>query len=147
MRYGRDSLLHHYDIYGRHYRYDRYKELYLKLPGEAPVNTDGIEYSYEYCEVDSFRYYLQSSINEELLYLPQVLQILPNPSVDGVVRIIAASGMRRISLYSLNGKMLHDAAVSGKETTISTTQLPQGIYIIQALLKNGKIQTGKLVVE
>jgi hypothetical protein len=73
------------------------------------------------------------------------LLIVPNPS-DETVRITATDFIASITLYASDGRLTYSQDGSGKEMTINIQGLAKGVYVVQVQLRNGGVQTGKLVV-
>ncbi|MGQ3130437.1 MAG: T9SS type A sorting domain-containing protein [Flavobacteriales bacterium] len=76
------------------------------------------------------------------------LDIFPNPSNgDFAVRIKENGTLERIDIYDLSGKLVHSVVSPGQsQVNISRTDLKAGTYVLNARLKDGKTQTGKLVL-
>ena len=55
--------------------------------------------------------------------------------------------MEGIEVYDMLGNLVYaENAIKSRETTISTATLPQGVYMLKAILKNGEY-TGRFVKE
>ena len=82
----------------------------------------------------------------------QSLVIAPNP-VSGVVTISATAEIEQLDIFDITGRLVFTSpnpskggGLSQKQTTFDAAILPQGIYIVQARLRDGGAQRGKLVV-
>ena len=126
-----------YDARGRRYEYIMHQED-LGL-------SDTLYYVDFAYTVDSFTYIVRQVGIDELSLEQPPLSIVPNPS-DETVRITAEDFIATITLYTSDGRLAHSQDGSGKEVTINLQGVAKGIYIVQARLKNGKVQTGKMVV-
>ena len=80
--------------------------------------------------------------------LPQgeksLLTIFPNP-VSGVVTIAAASAIQQLSIFDITGRLVASPSPAGERVVFDTGALPQGVYIVRALLRDGGVRTGKLI--
>ena len=76
---------------------------------------------------------------------PKTLSIFPNP-VSGIVTITASSAIQQLSIYDITGRLVASPSPAGERVVFDTGALPQGIYIVRALLKDGGVRTGKVVV-
>ena len=72
------------------------------------------------------------------------LSIFPNP-VSGVVTIAAGSEMQQLSIYDITGRLVESRSPAGERVVFDTGALPQGVYIVRALLRDGGVRTGKVV--
>ena len=81
--------------------------------------------------------------------LPQnnnhLLSIFPNP-VSGIVTISASAEMQQLSIFDITGRMVANPLPTGERAIFDTGALPQGVYLVRALLKDGGMRTGKVVV-
>lgn len=80
------------------------------------------------------------------------MSIFPNPA-NAQFKIKMStklSGTADIILKSINGKVvwnaLHKDAASINGTTVNTSNLPNGIYMLQVVLQDGKIYNNKVVI-
>ena len=87
-------------------------------------------------------------ISEAVLAVNQTkkenLTIYPNPVKD-ILNLKNDSEISKISVYSLDGKLIRDKKVSSKETTINLLGISVGSYIGIIESTNGKKQTVKLI--
>jgi len=74
-----------------------------------------------------------------------LLTIVPNP-VSGIVTITATDEMQQLYIFDITGRLLKSQTPASKNNSFDTSILPHGIYIVQARLKEGGVQMGKLVV-
>jgi hypothetical protein len=95
--------------------------------------------------VDSFTYVIRPVGIDELPVEKHTLLIVPNPA-DETVRITATDSIAAITLYASDGRLAYSQEGSGKETIVNLRGLSKGIYLVQARLKDGGVQTGKVVV-
>ena len=72
------------------------------------------------------------------------LSIFPNP-VSGVVTIAAPSAMQQLSIYDITGRLVESRSLAGERVVFDTGALPQGVYLVRALLRDGGVRTGKVV--
>lgn len=87
-------------------------------------------------------------IDEAILGVNQTkkenLTIYPNPVKD-VLNLKNDSEISKISVYSLDGKLIRDKKVHSKETTINLSGISSGSYIGVIESANGNKQTVKLI--
>jgi hypothetical protein len=76
----------------------------------------------------------------------QLLVIAPNP-VSGMVTISATDEMQQLDLFDFTGRLLKSQTHASEQMSFNTEGLPPGIYIVQARLKEGNMQRGKLIVK
>ena len=85
------------------------------------------------------------SITEPAPSASVALSIFPNP-VSGVVTISATSAMQQLSIYDITGRLVASPSPAGERVVFDTGTLPQGVYLVRALLRDGGVRTGKVVV-
>ena len=73
------------------------------------------------------------------------LFIFPNP-VSGAVIIAAASEMQQLSIFDITGRLVASPSPAGERVVFDAGALPQGVYLVKALLRDGVVRTGKVVV-
>ena len=73
------------------------------------------------------------------------LSITPNP-VSGVVTISSATEMQQLHIFDITGRLVSSQSPESNKIIFDTGVLPKGVYLVQALLKDGGQQTGKIVV-
>jgi hypothetical protein len=139
VRYVIDHFINKYDDRGRRYEYIQNQKVHLAF--FPPDSVLQITMTYV---VDSFTYITPVS-NDELTLDKHSLLIIPNPSSE-TVHIVAADSIAEIIFYTSDGRLAHSQEGSGKEMHLSLNGLSKGIYIVQARLKNGEMQTVKMVV-
>ena len=134
------------DIYGMT-EHKRYQMRFIEKEGlDTTIFYEGYKYT-EFAPV---------SIAEHPQQSKQTLSIYPNP-VSGVVTISATDEIAQIEIFDVVGRVVASPNPSkggglsqtptGKQTTFDAAILPQGIYIVQARLRDGGAQRGKLVVK
>ena len=124
------DYINKYDERGRLYEYIMY-------------NTSPMS-GYIIYTVDSFTYIVRPVGIDEFSLAPPPLSIVPNPG-DETVRITAEDSIAVITLYTFDGRLAHTQEGGEKEIILNLQGLAKGIYVVQARLKNGKVQTGKMV--
>jgi hypothetical protein len=136
------TYINYYDERNRFYKYDVY-QIYFDDRFNDGSRDNVLILTYV---VDSFTYVLKKVNIEELLAESHdKLKIIPNPS-DGYIKIIASDEMEEIGLYAMDGRLVYNRKAAGKETELGNYILPKGTYVIKAKLKNGGVQTGKVVM-
>ena len=103
---------------------------------EAPLA--GTNY-YRLKQVDfdgQFEY--SSIINVQFAMSNVELQIFPNP-VENELTIVGGEGIATI--YNVLGQPVMELAVSSKQFTVDTSDLPKGQYILQIAQQNGNVIT------
>ncbi|MCL2510859.1 MAG: T9SS type A sorting domain-containing protein [Bacteroidales bacterium] len=135
--YLKDDYVNKYDDRGRRYEYIWYNTYH-------PEDTI-YEVTLTFV-VDSFTYVLNKvNIDELSLKSDAELLLVPNPTNE-TVRITAIDSIATIVVYASDGRLVHSQEGSGKEATVNLRGLSAGIYLVQARLRDGRVQTGKLVV-
>jgi hypothetical protein len=74
------------------------------------------------------------------------VSIFPNP-VSGVVTISTTVEMQQLNIFDITGRLVGSQSTAGNQVVFDTGVLPKGVYLVQALLKDGGQRTGKLVVK
>jgi len=67
---------------------------------------------------------------------PVTVQVYPNPFLNEV-HISSEADLQKIELYQANGKLLHSLVATGKEFTLETSLLNEGIYFLQITTAQG----------
>jgi 5-hydroxyisourate hydrolase-like protein (transthyretin family) len=135
--YVQDDFTNKYDDRGRRYEYIHYNSWF---PPYDTITHSAFTYT-----VDSFTYVLRPVDIPELPADKHTLLIVPNPS-DETVRITATDDIATVSIYASDGRLAYSRDGAGKEMRINVQGLASGVYVVQARLKNGGMQTGKVVV-
>jgi len=73
------------------------------------------------------------------------LSIFPNP-VSGMVIIAAESEIEQLSIFDITGRLIANPLPTGERVVFDTGVLPQGVYMVRALLRDGEVKRGKIVV-
>ena len=97
--------------------------------------------------IDGFKYtdFATVSIVEHPQPSKQALSIYPNPT-SGAVIILATAEIEQLCIFDITGRLVNSQSPENKQVVFDTGVLPQGIYLVQARLKGGGAQTGKVVV-
>ena len=85
------------------------------------------------------------SITESAPSGTAALSIFPNP-VSGMVIISAESEIEQLHIFDITGRLVASPSSAGERVVFDTAVLPQGVYLVRALLKDGGVRTGKVVV-
>jgi len=73
------------------------------------------------------------------------LSIFPNP-VSGIVIIAAESEIEQLSIFDITGRLVANPLPMDERVVFDTGILPQGVYLVRALLRDGEVRRGKVVV-
>jgi len=73
------------------------------------------------------------------------LKIYPNPASD-IVTISATTEIEQLHIFDLTGRLINSQLPANSQVVFDTGVLPKGIYLVQVRLKDGGVQTGKVVV-
>jgi len=130
------DFINKYDDLGRRYEY---------IWNTYSFHGDSINIVILHYTVDSFTYVLRPVGIAELPADNHTLLIVPNPSGE-TVRITAADNIADVSFYASDGRLAYSREGIGKEMNVNIQGLAVGVYVVQARLKNGGVQTGKVVV-
>lgn len=63
-------------------------------------------------------------------------RIYPNPATD-VVNVNTASTLKHIEIFNMNGQKVMDVQAEGFNTTVNTTTLSEGLYMMNIHTENG----------
>lgn len=127
-------------------------------------NLYNIEYN-QYGQAKNFIYLLDSEETEPSIFYtgtritefspvsiakqPQSskkLSVFPNPASDNV-QIKAEEMMQYVEIFDLTGKMVAFQPVFGNNSLLDVKRLAAGVYLIKATMKEGNIQTEKLIIQ
>ena len=129
-------------IYDETYGLTEIKMYWIRNYTELGINdttfVDGIVYT-------DFEYY-ELSVPEYKENTKENLIISPNPT-SGAVNIYASEEIKQLNIFNMAGSVVNKQYPASINTTFNAAGLPKGVYAVQAVLKTGKIQTGKLVVD
>jgi D-alanyl-D-alanine carboxypeptidase len=74
------------------------------------------------------------------------VRCFPNPAHTAVtIDLGAMNGGKQVSLYDVTGRLAYTAGTETTQLTISTTDLPEGVYAVR-VEAGGRVTTGRLVV-
>jgi hypothetical protein len=85
------------------------------------------------------------SITEPPQSFEPTLRLVPNP-VSGMVTISTTAEMQQLNIFDITGRLVGSQSPAGNQVVFDTGVLPKGVYLVQALLKDGGQRTGKMVV-
>ena len=74
------------------------------------------------------------------------LRIYPNPA-SNIITISSASEIEQLQIFDIVGRLVHSQTPENKEVVFDTGILAKGVYLVRALLRDGRVQTGKVVVQ
>jgi len=81
---------------------------------------------------------------DELRITNYELRVYPNPA-SGAITISAASEIEQLQIFDIVGRLVHSQTPASKEVVFDTGILTKGVYLVRALLRDGGVQTGKVV--
>jgi hypothetical protein len=73
------------------------------------------------------------------------VQIYPNPA-SCIVNNAAATEIEQLNVFDITGRLVSSQSPASHQVTFDTGVLPKGVYLVRALLRDGGVQTGKVVV-
>jgi len=100
-------------------------------------------FTYDYFDWWDVRYPV--SITEPDAVNTTTLSIVPNP-VSSVLTIVAPSEMQQLHIFDITGRLAYSQSPASNQVVFDTGVLPAGVYLVRALMKDGGVQTGKVVV-
>jgi xyloglucan-specific exo-beta-1,4-glucanase len=118
-------------------------------------NGDDIKSADVYFEGDEAHVYIStadSGVVKYIVNLPELsvsdpiflnqdhLVIYPNPAKESI-NISSQTAIEKVEIYSVTGQKVMDST----SAKINVQHLAQGVYIVRAQLKNGKVQTQKFI--
>ncbi|MBY0435596.1 MAG: DUF4832 domain-containing protein, partial [Cyclobacteriaceae bacterium] len=68
----------------------------------------------------------------------------PNP-VEQYLKIESENSIKQLSIFNLNGGIIHIDNESSKTKNVDTDEWPKGLYLLKVLLDNGKSETVKII--
>jgi len=111
---------------------------YNLISGTSGLVIQGVQHAYEISIVTDIQ-----SIEEITLDCI----VYPNPS-KGILRLVIKSysdNNMMFRLYDLNGVLLQDKRIEGRETEISMVNLSSAVYFLKIIEGNKEIKTFKIV--
>jgi len=93
-------------------------------------------------------FYNQISPSHAPIYDSRTTQFFPNPLVSNGKLTTSGTALETVRLISLEGRIMREYKHLGThELNIERGELPSGFYLYAALLQNGQVATGKIVVQ
>jgi len=119
---------------------------------ESDVNTCDIFYNNMQSEMEvvaqvaTITYIKTNSTNsiDEFSDITTII-IYPNPA-SGRVTISATAEIEQLQIFDITGRLVSSQSPANKQVVFDTGVLANGIYLAQARLKDGRVQTGKVVI-
>lgn len=74
------------------------------------------------------------------------VKVYPNPTSNKVFISSFETNITHVAVYSMTGKQIIDKDINTKETSLSFSELPQGVYLLK-VMSNAKVNTYKVVRE
>lgn len=97
-------------------------------------NTGALYFDMMRIQTDCYESYptrFNPSVNiEEILTNTKNVSVYPNPFTNQIT-VSSETELQKIELFHANGQVINNASVSGKEFTLETSQLMNGIYFLQ----------------
>lgn len=97
-------------------------------------NTGALYFDMMRIQSDCYESYptrFNPSVNiEETVTNTKNVKVYPNPFTNQIT-VSSEAGLQKIELFHANGQVIENTSVSGKEFTLETTQLMNGIYFLQ----------------
>ncbi len=97
-------------------------------------NTGALYFDMMRIQSDCYESYptrFNPSVNiEETVTNTQNVNVYPNP-FSNKITVSSESGLQKIELFHANGQVIENVSVSGKEFTLETSQLMNGVYFLQ----------------
>jgi hypothetical protein len=72
------------------------------------------------------------------------VRIFPNPSADNMAITWEATSLNALSIFDLNGKLVHSAVVQEEATSYQVDQLETGVYLVEMQFRDGKTERKKI---
>jgi hypothetical protein len=73
-----------------------------------------------------------------------VVQVYPNPASE-LIRITSDQSFEKVVIFSVQGQKIKSSTMPGKEICLSVGEMEHGIYMIEAIMTNGRRWTGRFV--
>ena len=97
-------------------------------------NTGALYFDMMRIQSDCYESYptrFNPSVNiEETVTNTQNVNVYPNP-FSNQITVSSETGLQKIELFHANGQVIENTSVSGKEFTLETSQLMNGVYFLQ----------------
>ena len=76
---------------------------------------------------------------------PKAITLYPNPVGEVLTVEISSDNISRVELYDVFGKLVATLSPEGTTANIHVGYLPAGVYMVRTTLRNGSVQTGKVM--
>jgi len=119
--------------------------LTLDVPGVEITVTPTVEITEDGQKVDNIIFETTIGIAEIIKKSGNNVVVYPNPS-NGDFTVASENVIESIELYDVLGKNVFSDTPKTQNLQINT-HLPQGLYIYRAVLQDGSISSGKIVVQ
>jgi CubicO group peptidase (beta-lactamase class C family) len=73
-----------------------------------------------------------------------VVQVYPNPASE-LIRITSDQSFEKVVIFSVQGQKIKSSTMPGKEICLSVGEMEHGIYMIEAIMTNGRRWRGRFV--
>lgn len=81
------------------------------------------------------------------LWASKSIEVFPNPAYSGTpVKIESNALISEITLFNLNGKVVHKTTASSQNIEINTAKLPSGLYVMSILDETQTVTTKKIMI-
>ncbi len=89
-----------------------------------------------------------STIELPMLSKKQLIEIMPNPANAQVDLMLTGTNPVDLRILNMQGKLMLEHKLFKQKTTMDTSRLPQGVYILQTTdIKAGVFDVAKLVIQ
>lgn len=75
---------------------------------------------------------------EEQQESEMALNLFPNPSETGMLRLNSDATISRVRVLSIDGKLVHEEQINALNVELNLSELPAGSYLIQAFDQNNR---------
>ena len=76
---------------------------------------------------------------------PETFALFPNPVGEVLTVESSSDNISRVELYDVFGKLVVTLSPEGSTANIHVGNLPAGVYLVRTTLRDGSVQTGKVM--
>jgi hypothetical protein len=111
-----------------------------EAPDNLPVPASLNDYIWKY--VNELQ--CATSATENQFIDETVVQVYPNPASE-LIRITSDQSFEKVVIFSVQGQKIKSSTMPGKEICLSVGEMEHGIYMIEAIMTNGRRWRGRFV--
>lgn len=85
--------------------------------------------------------------NTPQLIADKSMRLFPNPAQDKITITTSAEGKKTLQIFNILGKLVHQLEFEGNYTTVNTSDLQRGLYLVRLESGGSPLRTLRLVLD